>query len=98
MRRILPGGATLNGIGHDGDERRVVCRPLSAVVLRTSGRRATTSPQPEAVKTVALVPPPDPTPPKPTERPFGVKQVLELLTVLVGLIGAILALLATLRK
>jgi predicted amidophosphoribosyltransferase len=35
MRWVLPGGATLEGTDAGGDDRRVACRPLAAVLVRT---------------------------------------------------------------
>jgi hypothetical protein len=59
MRRVLPGGATLGGSNHGGDERPVACRPGAAVVVRTS--RAAVPSQRGAISTAA--------PQTPSDRP-----------------------------
>jgi len=98
MRRVLPGGATLGGSRHGGDERPVACRPGAAVLVRTSPRRATASPPTGVTTTPALEPVSDRSPPKLAERLSSVKLMLEVLAVLVGLIGAVLALFGWSRK
>jgi hypothetical protein len=86
MRRILPGGARLGGSKRGGSERPVACRPLSAVLERTShGHEA------KDEKT-------DPPPPNQHERLSNVKLLLEIVAVVIGLIGALLALIAGFRK
>ena len=64
MRRVLPGGATLGGGSHGGDERRVACRPRAAVLERTRPRKAADLPQTVVGQTAADKPASDHSPPK----------------------------------
>lgn len=98
MRRILPGGARLGGSKRGGDERPVACRPLSAVLERTSQCRVVASVQTEQPPTSAAAPSPAASPQKHIERLSTVKLLLEIVAVLVGLIGAVLALIAGFQK
>jgi hypothetical protein len=93
MRYTLPGGATLGS----GDKRRVVCRPLVAVIERTRPtplprrlwctiKRLTT----EGLATVNRF--------TAAERLVRVKLLLGVLTALVGLVSAVLALFGWSRK
>lgn len=70
MRRVLPGGATLGGGSHGGDERPVACRPGAAVLERTRLRRPAGPPQTGTGQTAADKPASDPSPPKLPEQMY----------------------------
>jgi hypothetical protein len=76
MRRLLPGGATLDGGDHAGDKPWAVCRPGAGVMMRTVPRRPAqpktgAAPKTEADTTPepAQPSPPPPPPPPPSDDP-----------------------------